>query len=296
MRIKLEMLRVFQKVAEKGSLAAAADSLNRTPAAISMTLSQLTDTVGAPLFETDRKNRLTPLGRLVLLECHRATDTFDRCTDAIQRHVRSTAGTVRIAAVPSAAVSLLPAAIAGFRTLRADVRLEISDVDSAAVRRRIQTDEADIGIISATPSEEHEEDVILRDSLGIVFSQTGAIARALQDPDTQPGWELLALEPLIANPLCQMITHPEVESQLASCTLQARSTTALLAYVQNGLGATVLPFNAITRGMTNVAFVQPKNPAVHRVLQKIRREDRPLAPVAEEFWNVLLPMQVNGCR
>ncbi len=287
MPIKLEMLRVFQMVAEKGSLAAAADSLNRTPSAVSMTLSQLTETVGAPLFETDRKNRLTPLGQLVLQECHRATDTFDRCTDAIHRHVLATAGTVRIAAVPSAAVSLLPLAIASFRERRADVRLEISDVDSAAVRRRIQTDEADIGIISATPSVAHEDAVILTDSLGIVFAQDGAIAEALRDPNLRPGWELLALEPLIANPLCEMVNHPLVESQLSSCTLQARSTTVLLAYVQNGLGATVLPFNAITRGMTNVAFVQPENPPVHRVLRKIRHEDRPFSPVAEEFWKVL---------
>ncbi len=81
------------------------------------------------MFETDRKNRLTPLGRLVLRECHRATDTFDRCIDAIKRHVLATAGTVRIAAVPLAAASLLP--IANFRKRRADIRLEISDVDSA---------------------------------------------------------------------------------------------------------------------------------------------------------------------
>ncbi len=287
MAIKLEMLRVFQTVAEKGSLAAAADSLNRTPSAVSMTLSQLTDTVGAPLFEKDRKNRLTPLGWLVLQECHRATDTFDRCTHAIQRHVLATAGTVRIAAVPSAAVSMLPLAIANFRKQRADVRLEISDVDSAAVRRRIQTDEADIGIISASPSDTNEDDVILTDNLGIVFAQNGAIAQALQDPIIRPGWELLSLEPLIANPLCNMVNHSLVESLLASCTLQARSTTVLLAYVQSGLGATVLPFNAITRGMTNVAFVQPENPLIHRVLRKIRHEDRALNPVAEEFWEAL---------
>ncbi|NND92282.1 MAG: LysR family transcriptional regulator [Granulosicoccus sp.] len=287
MPFKLEMLRVFQTVAEKGSLAAAADSLHRTPSAVSMTLSQLTETVGAPLFETDRKNRLTPLGQLVLQECHRATDTFDRCTDAIHRHVLATAGTVRLAAVPSAAVSLLPLAIANFREQHADVRLEISDVDSAAVRRRIQTDEADIGIISSTPTATREDDVILTDSLGIVFARNGAIAEALRDPDRHPDWELLALEPLIANPLCRMVNHPLVESRLSICTLQARSTTVLLAYVQNCLGATVLPFNAITRGMTNVAFVQPENPPVHRVLRKIRQEDRPLSPVAAEFWKVL---------
>ncbi len=144
----------------------------------------------------------------------------------------ATAGTVRIAAVPSAAVSLLPLAIANFRERRADVRLEISDVDSAAVRRRIQTDEADIGIISATPSIGHEDDVILTDSLGIVFAQDGAIAEALRDPDLRPGWELLALEPLIANPLCEMVNHPLVESQLSSCTptgTQHNGTTVLCA-------------------------------------------------------------------
>ena len=287
MALKLEMLRVFKVVAEKGSLAAAAEALHRTPAAVSMTLTQLTESVGAPLFETDRKNRLTPLGRLVLQECHRATDTFDRCTDAIQRHVLATAGTVRIAAVPSAAVSLLPLAISVFRHEHADVRLEISDVDSAAVRRRIQTDEADIGIISATPSEAHKEDVILTDSLGIVYSENGAIADALRDPDVHPGWELLSLEPLIANPLCDMIHHPQVADHLARCTLQARSTTALLTFVQNGLGTTVLPSNAITSGMANVAFVQPDNPCAYRELRKIRHEDKRLSPVAEAFWNAL---------
>ncbi|MGQ7845796.1 LysR family transcriptional regulator [Granulosicoccus sp. 3-233] len=285
--MKLEMLRVFRIVAEKGSLAAAADALHRTPAAISMTLAQLTESIGAPLFETDRKNRLTPLGRLVLQECHRATDTFDRCTDAIQRHVRATAGTVRIAAVPSAAVSLLPLAIASFRRDHADVRLEISDVDSAAVRRRIHTDDADIGIISATPSDTRKEDVILTDRLGIVHAGNGAIAEALRDPDVRPGWHLLSLEPLIANPLCDMIDHPQVASHLARCTLQARSTTALLTFVQNGLGTTVLPSNAITSGMVNVAFVQPDDPPAYRELRKIRHEEKRLSPVAEAFWNAL---------
>ena len=55
MSIKLEMLRVFRVVAEFGTLAAASRNLGRTPSAISMTLSQLEDQIGAPLFETDRK-------------------------------------------------------------------------------------------------------------------------------------------------------------------------------------------------------------------------------------------------
>lgn len=325
MAIKLEMLRVFRVVAEQGSLTAAAETLNRTPSAVSMMLSQLTGQVGAPLFETDRKNRLTPLGRLVLDESNRATDAFDRCTDAIQRHVLSTAGTVRLASVPSAAVSLLPRIIAEFHRDRPDIRIEISDVDSAEVRRRIHFDEADIGILSAAPSDTCQEDVILQDSLGIVYHCDGIIARQLRDGQktgkgktsklasgvkeagklkedaeaigtgktrTQrkpAGWELLLLEPLIANPLCDRVDHPQVRSHLAGCTLQARNTSALLSCVQNGLGATVLPFNAITQGMDKIAFIQPENPVTYRVLQRIRSDERHLSPVAEAFWQALSP-------
>lgn len=111
MPIKLEMLRVFRMVAEKGTLLGAAQVLGRTPSAISMMLAQLEDDIGAPLFETDRKSRLSPLGQLVLDESRRATDVFDKSTEAIRRHAISTAGIVRIAAVPSATVSILPAVI-----------------------------------------------------------------------------------------------------------------------------------------------------------------------------------------
>lgn len=287
MNIRYEMLRVFRVVAEEGSLAAAAVSLHRTPSAVSMMLAQFTDSLGAPLFETERKNRLTPLGHLVLEECRRATDAFDRCTDAIQRNVLSAAGTVRIASVPSAAVSLLPHTLAAFRQRSPDVRLEISDVDSQEGRRRVRFDEADIAIISDAVSEPMRDDVILQDRLGIVYNRQGAIAERLQLPDSTPDWELLLLEPLIANPLCNMVGKASIQALLLSGRLQVRSTTTLLSYVQHGLGATVLPLNAITRGMDGIAYVQPDNPPVHRQLRKIRHPDRHLSPAGELFWQAL---------
>ena len=146
--MRLELLKTFRIVAEQGSLARAADILGRTPSAISMSLSQLEAELGAPLFETDRKNRLTPLGERVLEESVRATDAYDRSVDAIERHATSLAGTVRIVAVPSATTSILPKAIEAFRRDRPEVRLEISDEGSQAVRHRVMLGEADVGIFS----------------------------------------------------------------------------------------------------------------------------------------------------
>lgn len=283
MAIKLEMLRVFRTVAEQGSLAKASTVLGRTPSAVSMMLTQLEANVGAALFETDRKARLTSLGKLVLEESRRATDAFARSVDAIGRHAKSIAGTVRIAAVPSATVTFLPRVILAFRQRRPNVRLEISDVDTAAVRRRIRFDEADIGIVSASPDEPLDGELILEDDLGIVCRADGPIA-AEAETCTDCRWELLDLEPLIANPLCRLATNQSVARRLVACNLEARNTTALIAFVRSGLGATVLPRSAIQDQAGALLFLMPTDPPVRRQLRKICREDEQFVPAAEEFW------------
>jgi DNA-binding transcriptional LysR family regulator len=67
------MLRNFVAVAALGNLNDAADRLGRAPSAVSMSLKQLEEHLGAPLFASDRKNRLTALGRFTLAEGSRET-------------------------------------------------------------------------------------------------------------------------------------------------------------------------------------------------------------------------------
>ncbi len=287
MSIKLEMLRVFRTVAETGTLAAAARELHRTPSAISMTLAQLVEEVGGPLFETDRKSRLTPLGQLVLEESRRATDVFDKSTQAIRRHAVSTAGIVRIAAVPSATVSLLPDVIEVFRKKHPDVRIEISDVDSPAVRRRVQRDEADIGIVSARSGETSEGELILCDDLGIVCTEGGPTYRAHLSAGGTTDWNVLAQEPLIANPLCYLIDEPLVDSLVASSTLSARNTTAILSFVRRGLGVSILPYEAVKSQPDGVEFFVPSRPVGRRELRKIRTENASPSTAIEAFWSLL---------
>lgn len=286
MTIKLEMLRVFRTVAEKGSLAGAAEVLGRTPSAISMTLAQLEAEIGAPLFEADRKNKLSPLGLLVLNESSRATDSFTRSIDAIRRHAASLAGTVRIAAVPSAVSTVLPPVIARFRAERPDVRLEISDIDSERVRRRVRLDEADIGIISAASQDGADGVAILQDDLGIVCRADGAIAARAATAEA-PSWTWLELEDLIANPLCALVADEAVARAVDACNLEARNTTALLSFVRAGLGATILPESAIDSTQDDLAFVVPADPRTRRELRKIARAERRFSPAVARFWDAL---------
>lgn len=287
MSIKLAMLRTFCVVAQKGTLSGAAKALGRTPSAVSMVLAQLEEDVGAPLFETDRKSRLTPLGQLVLEESQRASDVFDRSVDAIRRHAVSSVGIVRIATVPSATVALLPEVIEIFRSTHPDVRIEISDADSAAVRRRVQRDEADIGILSARPGESMEGEQILSDDLGIVCAEGGPVHKAHLAAKGHSDWSLLTHEPLIANPLCNLVDDPLIQTLLAGSTLEARNTTAILSFVRRGLGASILPYDAVRNQPDGVEFFVPSTRVSRRELRKIKQDkDRISAPIAV-FWALL---------
>lgn len=285
MTIKLGMLRVFREVAEKGSLAAAADALGRTPSAVSMMLAQLEADIGAPLFETERKSRLTALGRIVLEESARATDAFGRSVDAIRRNAASLAGTVRIAAVPSATITLLPEVIVAFRRARPEVRLEISDVDSKTVERRILLDEADIGILSTATNESGRGEPILEDDLGLVCRADSVTSRHA-DSDGE-SWDLIDLEPLIANPLVLLVDHPKVRDVLKDCNMEARNTLTLLSFVRAGLGTTVLPRGALINTSGTLRFIAPGDPPVRRQLRKIRRMSSSMSPAAVAFWSAL---------
>lgn len=287
MSVKLEMLRVFRVVAERGTLASAAHELSRTPSAVSMMLAQLEDQIGAPLFETDRKSRLTPLGELVLEESRRATDIFSKSMEAIRRHAISTAGIVRIAAVPSATVTLLPAVIEVFRKTHPDVRIEISDVDTAAVRRRVWRDEADIGILSARLGDVSEGELISSDDLGIVCALDGPVHAAHQVKEGRSDWALLQHEPLIANPLCLLVDDPLIETLMAASTLEARNTTAILSFVRRGFGASILPYDAVRSQSDGVEFFVPSNPLSRRELRKIRQDDNYQSAPVEAFWTFL---------
>ena len=81
--IKTEMLRVFVEVARAGNLVTAAEALGRAPSAVSMTLKQLEAHLGQPLFESERKSRLTALGAYAFEMANRELTHFDRTIAAL---------------------------------------------------------------------------------------------------------------------------------------------------------------------------------------------------------------------
>lgn len=281
MSIKIEMLRCFAVVARCGKLSEAAEQLGRTPSAVSMTLKQLEDHLGEPLFETDRKNKLSALGAFVLEQAEHELRQFDSTVETIEGYAKARRGRVRIAAVPSVASSILPQAILAYSKSFPDVRIELRDMDSTSVLRELARERVDVGIATASEydSRFYRQD-LASDGFGLVCPKDHPLAKCA-GPVT---WQDLSHHRLIANELSAQIISEDAQKLHDQSLLKVHNTTSLLAMVEAGLGVTILPeMTAKFARASGLLFRPLADETLRRQIHLLRKAATPVSPAAREL-------------
>lgn len=278
--IKTEMLRCFVAVARSGNLADAGDVLGRTPSAVSMMLKQFEAHLGAPLFESERKSKLTALGAFALEEAMRELDHFERSVSAIESFARAKSGFVRIAAVPSVAESILPRVVRGFLRDRPGVRVDIRDMDSAGVLRELERERVDLGLATGVDAGGGiERETLFSDAFGVVCRNDHPLA----DEELSLDWRALESWPLIANGLCAHIADEVFQRVFAQSQLMVRNTTSLLAMVRADVGVTVLPRLVVDKAERELKFLPVADPSARRRIDILRRAHSSPSPALRSF-------------
>jgi DNA-binding transcriptional LysR family regulator len=272
MAIKLELLRTFCAVAESGSLVEAADRLGRTPSAVSMALSQLEAHLGQRLFESDRKNRLSPLGSYVAEQARREIGQFDATISAIEAFAGAPGGLVRIAAVPSVAAPLFPGIAAALRRDWPQVRAEFRDGDSESILRDVARGQVEIGIATTgRVLAGVQQERLLTDAFGLVCAQDHPLARAHRMPDLAA----LARAGFVANDLCRGIDNAALAAMVEDAQVVARNTISLVAMVASGDWVTVLPRSVVGLDPGRLGFRAVRGLNAHRTLDLLTRPEGP---------------------
>ncbi|WP_434134637.1 LysR family transcriptional regulator [Pseudomonas luteola] len=122
--MELAELRIFQAVAETGSIARAAELLNRVPSNLSTRLRQLEDKLGVDLFERERQRlHLSPAGTVLLGYSQRLFALADEARAAVQGG--APAGAFVLGSMYSTAAIHLPAMIAAYHQQYPSVELQL---------------------------------------------------------------------------------------------------------------------------------------------------------------------------
>ncbi|MCX7567482.1 LysR family transcriptional regulator [Sulfitobacter sp. F26169L] len=126
----IKPVRVFLKVAELSSFAAAARSMNMTPASVTRIVAKLEEELGQQLLvRTTRQVSLTSAGALVAARFGPVVKDFDLVTDEITRAARPDKGRLAINAPMSLGLRLLPPLIQSFRLAYPNISLDITLTD-----------------------------------------------------------------------------------------------------------------------------------------------------------------------
>ncbi len=270
-------------VADSGSLSAAAETLARTPSAVSMMLRQFEDHIGAPLFEAGRKSRLTPLGELIRNEARRELVHFDTTIAAIEGLAQARGGYVRLAVTPSVAQSILPPILRTYVKQHPDVRLDVKDTDSASVQADLVAGRADIGLASQPELPGLERHLLFSDRFGLVCQADSPLAQNW----TSLTWSDLKDMPFIANGLCKQIDDPGFAPILASSALNANNTASILALVRAGMGVTLLPELVLRPGHADLAFLPLADDGVRREVWMASPAPSTMTPAARALVDAI---------
>lgn len=127
-RIKLRHLETFVEISRRSSLKRAADALNLTQPAVSKTLRELEETLGAALMTRDRGGvRMTPMGEIFLQHAQASLGALEQGLAGVARMKSGEAARVMVGALPSVAARVLPRASLLFADLAQDSLLFFED-------------------------------------------------------------------------------------------------------------------------------------------------------------------------
>ncbi len=146
-RIRLRHLHTFVAVAQQGTLGRAAETLNLSQLfTIAKTLNELEQLTGTRLFGGRVGAQLTLVGEQFLTHAVKVLDALNSAGQALNREEGLNNDIVRIGALPTAALGILPTVIGQFHKQQKDITLQVATMNNTMLLAGLKSGEIDIGM------------------------------------------------------------------------------------------------------------------------------------------------------
>ncbi len=295
----LRQMRAFVAVAKTGNFTLAAQSMHVTQSALSGLIKELEQTLGARVVDrSTRRITLTDIGRELYPLFSQMIDDLDGALANVADHTQLRKGIVRVAAPQLMCCTLLPEAIASYRTTYPDIDVRLADSEVDSVIARVLSGESDIGI---GPEREPTPQLEVRELFEMPFALVFPQGHPLESAD-RVTWQDVTRFPFIA--LQGQFTErllADMHALLREVPLKPANEvtfmTTALAMVSAGLGITVcLPYAEPLARLYQLRMRPLEEPVLTRRFFVYTRAGRSLSPAAESFIDFLFPYVASKRR
>lgn len=246
--IDVRRLRALRELADRGTIAAAADALHLTPSAVSQQLAALEQDIGQPLLEPHgRTVRLTPAADAVLDHAGALFAELERMEATLSSLSSGERGRVRIGAFATGIRGLVVPAVHRLRERAPGVELVVQDTEAPEVFDLLARSELDLALSMECSSAPERGDPrftrveLLADPLDVALPEDHVLADLAEVP-----LPALAGEPFVAPPAgwsCDDVIRVGCAAAgfAPAVTHRSGDWTAIMALVGAGLGLACVP-------------------------------------------------------
>jgi len=161
--LNVSRLRVFVEVARRGSFSGAADALSYTQSAVSQQVATLEAETGMTLLERQARGvRLTPAGEALVEHAEGILARLEAAEAELSAIAGLRAGRLRMASFPTAGATLMPLAIATFRSTYPEIELTLSEGEPEEIAPRLRAGEFDLALLFEFDRPQAEQDSLMR--------------------------------------------------------------------------------------------------------------------------------------
>ncbi|WP_432973633.1 LysR substrate-binding domain-containing protein [Dactylosporangium sp. CA-233914] len=278
---------VLERVAELGSITAAAAALGYTVSAVSQQISKLERDVGQQLLVREARGvSLTDAGRVVTRNAERLRMQLQATEAELAELLNLNAGALRIGTFPTAGSSLIPLLVRDFLAEFPNIELKIISARFDDLVRALQLREVEIALLW-----DYDWARVDDSSLTYLHLMDDPAMLVVSDQHRLAGRSSVSIAELRQDDWIARTDHPATEMLERLCEasgfrprirFRANDYGEVQAMVAVGLGVAIAPRLAMTSVRPNISLVPVANAAAKRRVLVAHLADRRLSPAAQE--------------
>ncbi|YCI06765.1 LysR substrate-binding domain-containing protein (plasmid) [Ensifer sp. D2-11] len=286
--MNIRQLEVFRAIMRDGTITAAANSLGISQPAVSKLLAYLEDQLGYQLFERIG-GRLVPTTEAHIL--YGDADRVFRQLEALSTLARDVGanriGLLRIGASLPIAHSVLPVALAAFRSEQPEVKIHLHTLPKRGIAEALSLGDIDVGV-TLSP--------ILAPTVRVETLFAAKIVAVMHESDPLAAEEVLTPSTLSGRSLISYGSHAEFgaaldeafasQGELRDISIQIASSVNALPLVRQGLGIALIDGLVLWNPVESIV-ARPFRPAVPTPVSLSVNEARPQSRFLEAFTDCL---------
>ncbi len=255
----IDSLKIFRLVAQHASFTRAAELAGLTRPAVSQQIKQLEQHFGLELFTRNTRHvALTPAGEVLLRHAERVLQAAEGMEGAMTAMRQGQRTVITVAASTLPGESLLPRALAAFRTEKPGVEVHARVTNTETVLQWVKDGMADLGLVGQrvadpwlTCEQVGQDEVVL------------ALRPGEDLPDPLPTEMLVKLPLILREPgsatratVLDALRHAGVDLSSLNVVAEVGSPEALKSAVRSGVGCAFLSATAVPPGDLQAVRVQ----------------------------------------